>query len=306
MQLKTASFSGHESFPFRNTWLTKGVLACSRDPTIFTKDEAMVVLGVGKNMVQSIRHWCLATRVLEEDPQAKNNRGRRLRPTVLGEKVFLGQGGWDPYLEDVGTMWLIHWSLVTNPERATTWRLAFSFLHQPEFTRHGLERAVAGLAARLPNVRATRETIRRDVEVFIRTYVGASASFHLPLEDSLDCPLVELGLITELEAHDLYAFARGPKDSLPDAVLLFALWEYTRRYPQRRTFNFGELAYGAFSPGQAFKLDEASLADRLDRLPELTDGAWQFSETAGRAQLLVGTDLDGLAILGEYYRRGVR
>lgn len=58
MQLKTASFSGHESFPFRHTWLTKGVTAFAKDPTIFSKDEAMVILGVGKNMVQSIRHWC--------------------------------------------------------------------------------------------------------------------------------------------------------------------------------------------------------------------------------------------------------
>lgn len=41
------------SFPFRNTWLTKGVLACAKDPLAFTRKDAMVELGVGKNMSRS-------------------------------------------------------------------------------------------------------------------------------------------------------------------------------------------------------------------------------------------------------------
>ena len=61
------SFSGHQTFPFRYTWLKKGVDAVGKNANIFTDDEASVNLGVGKNMVQSIRHWCLTTKLIKKN-----------------------------------------------------------------------------------------------------------------------------------------------------------------------------------------------------------------------------------------------
>src|SRR5579885_1940203 len=62
----TLAFSGHETFPFRYAWLKKGLDAAADDPAVFRRDEALTALGVGKNMVRSIRHWCLAAGVIEE------------------------------------------------------------------------------------------------------------------------------------------------------------------------------------------------------------------------------------------------
>ena len=64
------SFAGHQTFAVRSGWLKKGLDGLS-DPTaggatLFTRDDALVTLGVGKNMVQSIRHWLLVTRMAEE------------------------------------------------------------------------------------------------------------------------------------------------------------------------------------------------------------------------------------------------
>ena len=72
------SFSGHETFAFRYGWPKKGIDAVLDDPAVFAKDTAMVSLGVGKNMVRSIRHWCLTARLIEPDPEVSNNRGRLL------------------------------------------------------------------------------------------------------------------------------------------------------------------------------------------------------------------------------------
>lgn len=271
------------------------------DPLLFTRDDAMVTLGVGKNMVQSIRYWCLATGTLEEDLTVRNNRGRQLRPTRLGQLVFLDGGGWDPYLEDIGTLWLLHWQLATNVRRATTWYFAFNHLHLSEFTRSSLEDALSRRYRGLAGVRFTQETLRRDVEVFIRTYVGSKASHGNHNEDSLDCPLRELRLLLEDPAHDLYALVRGPKDSLPDAVLLFAISEYARSKPGQETFTVNELAFEPGSPGQVFKLDQSSLAERLDRAHQITEGAWQFSETLGLRQLFIRKQIDAYALLGKHY-----
>lgn len=306
MQLTGATFSGHESFPFRNTWLTKGVTYCERDPAIFSNPEAMVILGVGKNMVHSIRHWCLATRMLEEDRDSKSGRGRLFRPTRIARWLFLENGGWDPYLEDVGTLWLIHWLLATNWEKATTCYFAFNILNRPDFDRKKLEQELSRFIQGMPSVRASRDTLRRDVDIFVRTYVGTKPSSEKMIEDSLECPLAELGLIYDDPTENRLAFNQGPKDTLPDAVLVYALADYVGRKYGQRTLTFEELAYAPLSPGRVFRLDEASLAERLDRLGDLTDGAWQFSETAGYKQVLLARDVDAISALGDYYRRRCR
>ena len=51
------SFSGHETFPFRYGWLPKGVQQVCRYNDLFAVKDAVVILGVGKNMVQSILYW---------------------------------------------------------------------------------------------------------------------------------------------------------------------------------------------------------------------------------------------------------
>lgn len=301
MELSTAKFSGHQSFPFRNTWLTKGVVNCAENPSIFREDDALVVLGVGKNMVDSIKHWCLATQVLEIDPEVKNNRGSLLRPTSIGAKLFLDDGGWDCYLEDVGTLWLLHYLLATNPETATTIYYAFNELAGLEFTRNSLKQAITNIAAGIPALRWSENTIRRDLSVFVRVYAGSHHEKMASVEDSLDCPLAELGLIHRESIGDLYAFARGPKDSLPDAVMFYAICSYAHQKDGQRTFTFDELAYQPFSPGRVFKLDEPSLAERFERLAELTEGAWQLTETAGYRQVLVREEVDPEELLSDYY-----
>lgn len=56
--------------------------------------DAIERLGVGKNMVRSIRFWCQAFKIIEAD------RTGSVKPTPFGD-MLLGQKGWDPYLEDL-------------------------------------------------------------------------------------------------------------------------------------------------------------------------------------------------------------
>lgn len=69
----------------------------------FTDDYAVVELGVGKNMVASIRYWLRAFGIT-------NDNGV---PTEIG-KYLLDDNGADPYIEDTATLWLLHYMLVTS------------------------------------------------------------------------------------------------------------------------------------------------------------------------------------------------
>ena len=133
------SFSGHETFPFRYTWLKKGVDAVTKNPAIFTSDRATITLGVGKNMVRSIRHWCITAGLI----RAQVDR-TQFEPTDLGSAIF-ADDGFDPYLEDTATLWLIHAQLATNANRATTWYWAFGVFAQNEFRKERFASDLIGL-----------------------------------------------------------------------------------------------------------------------------------------------------------------
>ncbi len=265
------SFSGHESFPFRYPWPAKGVRGVAEIPDLFGREDAPVRLGVGKNMVRSIRHWCTTLELI-----CPEGRTGRYTPTRLGVALF-ADGGWDPYLEDIGTLWLLHWQLVREPERASTWYLAFTRWGSVYFTRKQL---VEWLLRTCPEgSRATPRSIERDVQVFVRSYVAQQPSRSLPPEDSFDCPLAELGLIEEME-HGSYRFVRGRQDSLPREIFTYALIEYWRRTaPDQKTLSFEAAFSKPGSPGGTFKLSENAFAEYLENLPSSTGLA--YDQTAG-------------------------
>lgn len=275
------SFSGHETFPFRYTWLKKGFEAIREDPYVFLRDNATTTLGVGKNMVRSIRHWCLTTGMLTENRVG----GGALKATDLGT-LLLSDEGLDPYLEDPATLWLLHWQIASNRSRATTWFWTFSYFHEPEFTRETLCSALHQWSQRLPGKSVAYSSIKRDVDVLIRSYVPPRQGRSITAEDSIDCPLIELGLIIRANAEETYHFRRGAQPGLPNGVLLYAILSFWQAFsPTTETLALSDLARQPASPGCIFKIDELSLIERLRDVENQTGGCLSYSETAGLKQL---------------------
>jgi hypothetical protein len=283
-------FAGHQTFPFRYGWLKKAVDGVRHDPRLFNSDEAIVRLGVGKNMVESIRHWGLATRMLEEGDGG-------LVVSKLGEELL---EHWDPDLEDPASLWLIHWQLATNPA-AATWRLAFSRYPRPDFSKRQLLHYLADFAAR-QSLRAKESTLSRDVDCFVRTYLPSLVGIKGVVEDSFACPLVELELLQPFLDGESYQFVIGPKPTLPPAIVGYCLiqyWSQTR--PNRETLAIDDCLYGDASPGQVFKLDENSLVEYAEELQLLTDGRLQLDETTGLRQFYRSVPVEAASLLHGYY-----
>src|SRR4051812_880976 len=97
-------FSGHETFACRYAWLPKAFRALKANPAIFNdENQVMVDLGIGKNMVRSLRFWVEAAGLAEA-------AGRELQLTDFANLIF-GPDGFDPFLEDIRTLWLLHWKI---------------------------------------------------------------------------------------------------------------------------------------------------------------------------------------------------
>lgn len=293
-------FSGHETFPFRYTWLAKLVQRAKEDPRLFQREDAPVILGVGKNMVRSIRHWGIALGLLET-----LDRGQKVRPTRLGRLIF-DQDGWDPYLEDIGTLWLLHWQLVKNIEQASTWNLVFTVYGKNEFTRQELTEWILSHIGDDRPKSVSPSSIKRDVDVFVRTYVRSRDQRKGPIEDSFDCPLVELGLIEEVTPGH-YEFPRREFPSLPQEVFVYSLLDYWQlHFPENSSLTFEQVFIGVGSPSAAFRLSENAMMGRLERLP--TWSGLRLDETAGRRVIL---RVDGEGVISQpvqalerYYHRG--
>ena len=162
--------SGHETFPLRYGWLKKAydaVLSTAESEqkrSIFLAEDAIARFGVGKNMVASMRHWAVAAGVIDES-------GGRATPTPLGIRLFTDGDGLDPFMEDPGTSWLIHWNLCSNPFK-TTWFWAFNHYPAASFDRETLVKGLEKLAKERGWARASTSTIKNDVACFVRTYVS--------------------------------------------------------------------------------------------------------------------------------------
>lgn len=299
-------FSGHESFPLRFSWLAKGVRFCPGAPQGFADPEAMVALGVGKNMVRSIRFWCLESQMIAPSPHDRPSRTTALRATELGEFLF-GTDGIDPYLEDPATLWLVHWGLASRQTGPTTWYFLFNELRSSEFGQRSFLNELRRYESRFSNTPVSDETIERDWDCCIRCYVGSGSDRKVLGEDVLDCPLAELDLLHR-SGNDGYYFPRAPRPSLPPLVFAACLVDYLARLKSAaNTVSFDQVAYAPGSPGQVFRISENYLVDLLGQLEGVTDGAVSFGATAGLRQLLIRENLPlGMSLLRKHYKRRLR
>jgi hypothetical protein len=284
-------FAGHETFPLRLLWLKKAFDAVQGGATsgTFQEQDAIARFGVGRNMAISMRHWALASGFFEE-------ADRQVSPTPLG-RLLLADDGLDPFLECPATIWLCHWHVAATPEVTTTAFHAFNALTAIEFDAAALVDDLFEIVT-AKGWRATRGTLKRDVEVFLRSYVRKGNALN---EDAAEPLLAELGLVREARLGGWYEFVRGPKPNLPDGIFVYGLAEFWRRQGGNSTLAAEQICYAPGSPGRVFKLDDDSVITRLMRVAELTDDAWQWTDTAGLRQVQKQGEIDPLAMVAGAY-----
>lgn len=299
--------SGHESFPCRYSWLPKAVRFLSANPMLFSdEDAAMVTLGVGKNMVRSIRFWA---QVAGMSTAAKKGGGNSLTP--FGREL-LGERGRDPFLEDIRTLWLIHWKLSTDVENPLlAWDFLLNRWQEPDLVPSTVGKALHKEAT-MGDAGLSLVTVDQHFDTFLHTYVPTRGRKREIQEDNLDCPLVELELIVKVGDRDLetssgkrepiYAFRREEKPDITPELFVFCLNDFwQKRHQTNATLTLKEVAHGHGSPGQIFKLPEEDIRARVDELARQTDGFFSYSESATQQQVRRQGVRDDIELLRQIY-----
>ena len=296
-------FARHETFHPRYGWFRKAYSVAAKDPHVFTRGDAPVQVGVGKNMTRAIRFWGLAAKLLVEDPEPPRPRSPGVIPTRIGHAIF-GESGWDPYMEDPGTLWLLHWLLLAPPSRLPVWWLVFNEFSAVEFTEGDLEHAVEAQLEAVPTWSTPHPSSRKkDINALLRTYGPPIRAARTSLEDLLDCPLRELGLIHRSAATGRYRFTLGPKPTLPPQVAAYAVFDYiSRTSTSGTTITVSRLAHESCTPGRVFKLTESELLEVLEPALQESDSVGLVRPT-GATQLTWIGDAAVIAVefLNAYY-----
>jgi len=291
------AFGRHETFAVRYGWLSKGFQAMTgkAGSKIFESDDATVELGVGKNMVAAIKYWLRACRMIDPIENV---------PTELG-KQLLSEDGFDPYLEDEATIWLLHWLLATNAELATSWYWFFNRFHKPEFTGQELVTSLTDFVSdQVTNKRKPSSgTLKNDSSLIPRMYTQSKGNTRTPLEEALDSPFAVLKLITQNAGGRSYQSRPNSRPDLPLGILGFSVCEM---FAMKETttipiedFMYSKDNYPAL--GSVFRLTENDLVSKLERLVSYIPGIFEIRDTAGQHQLYLLKDVDAITFIIKHY-----
>ncbi|OPL12255.1 MAG: hypothetical protein AVO34_07600 [Firmicutes bacterium ML8_F2] len=264
--IEQGSFGRHETFTPRYGWIKKGFDALKNDGYCFKVNDAIERLGVGKNMVISIKYWCMTFKIAKQG----NNDKSFISPTKFGE-LLLGKDGWDPYLEDPASLWLLHWQLFIPTLSALNWIFAFNKASIGHFNNKQLVKLMIASAQKYSKFSTISETtFEKDASCLIRMY----SDTYSDRNSEIDCPFSQLDLMFRTEGNSEYTFNNGFKQTLPSLIFAAACFSYLHNYSSRRqqSISLQRLTYDFNSPGIAFKISESVAGTYLDDVSNKLSG----------------------------------
>lgn len=280
------SFSGHESFQCRHLWLKKG-FDYIKSGKSFTDESAVLELGVGKNMVSSIRFWMKAFNILDEKDVI----------TPLANKLFNDRNGWDKYIEDEATLWLLHYHLVKKGY-ASTYQMMFNEFRKEkiEFTKINFENYIQRKSEE-QGFSINKNTIKDDFEVFLKMYLRSDSSSK---DDSYS------GIFTELEfvksvgrgENKHYVIENSERSEIPDEIILYCILENGNF---DSSLNLSSIEQEQDSVGSIFAINRSGLFNKIEGIIEKFKKEIYFSDHAGVRELQFKSKPDPLTVLERYY-----
>lgn len=291
--MNNLKFSGHDTFHCRQQWLLKGIeLTNNKHINGFNNlEEAILNLGVGKNMVQAIQYWIRAFGLVDDDRKT----------TDIAEIIFAKENGYDRYLESEGTLWLLQY-LICKTDIASIYKLIFSDYSKERISNEFNERQILNFIklkiAESSNRETSENTLISDFKVFIQSYF-AGIRGSKSIEDDFNSPLIELNLISALNRENgviTYKLNKENRNNFPLEIFGYCLFDL---YQNESTIQFKEIRQ---SLGSFFVLTNEGLEIIIEKLCSKYS-EFVYNEDAGIRQIQLKTNKENfkLQLLQHYY-----
>ncbi len=283
-------FSGHESFPCRTLWLKKGYDFIKSNGN-FNDDNAVVTLGVGKNMVSAIRYWY---KVFGFNKDCKFD--------WIADYLFDNNNGKDKYLEDLATLWLLHFLIVYYND-ATLYNMFFAMFQKERrvFDREHIVKFVKRKLAEAQKETAFNEnTVKRDVGVLLQNYCLPK---NPQSNEEFSTLLLDLDLIRQNDKNNQqtgygdndYFFNIDGKKKVTEEIFLFAI--FAAKVQDSNVIEYDDLQ----EIGMIFCMNDLETISMLKTLSDKYGEYISYKEHAGIRQLYINKEFELKHILDRYY-----
>lgn len=287
--MNVLKFSGHDTFHCRQQWLLKGIeLINNEDLKGFSNlEESILNLGVGKNMVQAIQYWLRAFGLINDDKQI----------TPIANLIFSKENGFDRYLENEGTLWLLQY-LICKTEYSSIYKLIFSDYIKERISNEFDENQIIKFIKSKVVKDVSENTLKSDIKVFIQSYYSSNKTSR-SLEDDYNSPLIELNLLSTVNRNDdviTYKLNNDKREDFPIEIFGYCLLDL---FNTNTSIQFKEIRQTLCA---YFVLSNDGLEVLIEKLcfkyPEFI-----FNDDAGvrQIQIKVSTENFKLQLLQVYY-----
>lgn len=284
------TFSGHETFHCRQLWLKKGYdFVCNGNK--FTDNKAVVLLGVGKNMVSAIYFWMKAFGLIDKSGNT----------TAIANYIFSPEGK-DPYIEDEATLWLLHYHLVTIGH-ASIYNLIFNELRKEkiEFTKENFLSFAERKANEFGFSQFNKKTVSTDFDVLTKMYIRTTEQVK-DKEDTFSGLLTDLSLIQEeKKANPLYSIPNEQRNNLPEEIIMYTILDNDNF---QNSISLNTLFQKRNHAGLVFAITKNALMEKLEsisRNPAFKEFGITLSDHAGIKELQFASKPNKIDILDHYY-----
>ena len=239
-------------------------------------------------MVSSIRFWLKAFNIIDYKDI----------PTEFGMRLFDDENGYDPFLEDEASLWLLHYHLVKNGF-SSIYSIIFNEFRKEKlfFNKETFVNYMKRIGESNPDLNLNENTIAKDFIVFANLYKSDPES--KDVEDSFSGILSEIELLktTGKGKDEQFFIENSERDNLPELIVLYAILDNLN---YGNSISLNSLEFDLNSPGSIFALNRSGLMNKISEIvSEFKDVT--FTDQAGVKELQFKNKADAYTILDTYY-----
>ena len=240
-------FKKNETFYLRDGWLEKAINAIyeNKPNNIFSKNNGISILGIGSNMVKSLKYWLQASNVI-----ISTNTKTEL--SLFGELLYK----YDRYLENQFSLFLVHYYLVKNMIECPLFYGLFN-IDIKTFTKNDFVSVISSYFQSL-DLAVKKEYLEDDTGVLLKSYINDSKGDNP--EDNYVCPLAYLRLLEK--KGDKYIKTKPIYQSLSYLIVYLCLVDLY----EGQSFNIEDSIDEINSPIKIFNLDKNMYLQYLEEM----------------------------------------
>ena len=251
------------------------------NPDAFTRKDATDLFGIGSNMVKSLRYWMRVLGLTDVSGTKLSEVGKLIAK-------------YDPYLEKVFSLWIMHSYISKNIEDATTWFMFFNRCDADDMEKNEIEnillREVKKYAA---GTVFSEKSLSNDVDVLLNMY--SQSKEKADPEDKSISPFVQLSLIKKMNGR--YIKKHPSRTQFPDEIVLY---ELALRKIGKEGLSIENIVFGERGLNKIFNMTAIMANDYFDRLD--ASGYIRVDRTAGLDMLYPMQKLAPLTVIEDYYK----